>query len=77
MVGWLIVGASLIYLVPLAAHAVHPSALTDTWMETLARGGYAPNLALTGGGVALVLTAGGNALWYKKFEGKKSAGKSV
>lgn len=70
MVGWLIVGASLIYLVPVAANLIRPSSTTATWMETLSRGGYAPNLAIYGGGIAFVLTVAGNILWYRKFEEK-------
>ena len=70
MVGWLIVGASLIYLMPVAAHTFRPSALTNTWMQTLARSGYSPMMAVIGGGTAFVLTVAGNALWYQKFEGK-------
>ncbi len=69
-VGWLIVGASLIYLMPVAAHTLRPSELTDTWIETLGRSGYNPMLAIVGGGAALVLTVVANALWYQKFEGK-------
>jgi hypothetical protein len=69
-VGWLIVGASLIYLMPVAANTFRHSELTTTWMETLARSGYNPMLAIVGGSVAFVLTVAGNALWYQKFEGK-------
>lgn len=69
-VGWLIVGASLIYLMPVAANTLRPSELTHTWMETLSRGGYNPMLAVIGGGAAFVLTVAGNALWYQKFERK-------
>ncbi|MEL6471036.1 MAG: hypothetical protein AAFQ74_15005 [Cyanobacteria bacterium J06623_4] len=69
-VGWLIVGASLIYLVPAAANVFQPSETTGVWMETLGRSGYNPQLAIVGGGVAFVLTVAGNALWYQKFEGK-------
>ncbi len=71
-VGWLIVGASLIYLMPTAAHTLRPSELTDTWMETLGRSGYSPMLAVVGGGGALVLTVIGNALWHQKFEALNS-----
>jgi hypothetical protein len=69
-VGWLIVGASLIYLMPVAANTFRHSELTSTWMETLGRSGYNPMLAIVGGGAAFVLTVAGNALWYQKFEGK-------
>ena len=68
MVGWLIVGASLIYLVPVAANIVRHSELTETWMETLARGGYRPMMAVVGGGIAFVLTVLGNVIWYQRFE---------
>jgi hypothetical protein len=69
-VGWLIVGASLIYLMPAAANTLRPSELTGTWMETLARSGYNPMLAVVGGGAALMLTVVGSALWYQMFENK-------
>ncbi len=68
--GWLIVGASLIYLVPAAIDVLRPSPTSGVWMETLGRSGYNPQMAITGGGLALVLTAAGNALWYQKFEGE-------
>ncbi len=71
MVGWLIVGASLIYLTPTAANLIRPSELTGTWLQTLARSGYSPMLAVIGGGTALLLTVAGNLLWYQKFEGKR------
>lgn len=70
MAGWLIVGASLIYLVPAAADTFRPSDLTATWIETLGRSGYNPKMAVIGGGVALVLTVAGNALWYQKLQDK-------
>lgn len=73
MVGWLIVGASLIYLVPAAANAFTPSELTATWMETLGRSGYNPKMAVAGGGVAFVLTVAGNALWYQTLQDKYQA----
>lgn len=68
MAGWLIVGASLIYLVPVAINTVRPSELTHTWMETLGRSGYNPMLAIVGGGISFVLTVAGNAIWYSKFD---------
>lgn len=68
MAGWLIVGASLIYLMPVAANLVSHSATTETWMETLARGGYKPELAEIGGSIAFILTVAGNLLWYGKQE---------
>lgn len=68
MAGWLIVGASLIYLMPVAANLVAHSATTETWMETLASGGYKPAMAEIGGTVAFILTVAGNAVWYRKQE---------
>ncbi|MGB3788581.1 MAG: hypothetical protein WA949_11270 [Phormidesmis sp.] len=70
-VGWLIVGASLIYLVPAAINALRPSTTSGVWMETLGRSGYNPQMAIAGGGLALVLTVAGNALWSQKFEGRR------
>ncbi|MEL6814610.1 MAG: hypothetical protein AAFP03_07325 [Cyanobacteria bacterium J06598_3] len=66
MAGWLIVGASLIYLMPVAANLIAHSATTETWMETLGRGGYKPAMAEIGGSIAFVLTVTGNLLWYRK-----------
>ena len=65
MVCWLIVGASLIYLVPAAMDAFRPSETTGVWMETLSRGGYSPQLAIKGGGIAFILAVIGNILWYQ------------
>ena len=62
---WLIVGASLIYLVPFAMNTFRPSETTGVWMETLSRGGYRPQLAIVGGGGAFLLAVVGNVLWYK------------
>ena len=69
-VGWLIVGASLIYLVPFALNLFRPTELTATWIATLSRSNYNPMLAIGGGGTALVMTVLGNWIWYQKFEGK-------
>jgi hypothetical protein len=70
MVGWLIVGASLMYLFPLAADTLVSSDRTHLWMQTLGRSGYNPMLAWVGGGVALGLTVLGNIVWYQRFDGK-------
>lgn len=70
-VGWLIVGASLIYLTPAATNALRPSELTAIWMDTLGKSGYNPMLAIIGGGAALVLTVTANALWHQKFGSQK------
>lgn len=70
MVGWLIVGAALMYLFPLMANGLVHSELTGLWMQNLTLHGYRPQLGLLGGGTALALTVAGNAIWYRKFEGK-------
>jgi len=69
-VGWLIVGASLIYLVPFALNRFRPTELTNTWIATLSRSGYDPMLAIGGGGIALIVTVLGSWIWHQKFEGK-------
>ena len=70
MVGWLIVGAALMYLFPVLADQFVGSDRTHLWMENLSRGGYDPMLAWVGGGTALTLTVLGNIIWYQRFEGK-------
>jgi hypothetical protein len=70
MVGWLLVGAALMYLSPAVLNLVLASDQTHLWMENLSRGGYNPTLALVGGSVILVVTVAGNLIWYQKFEGK-------
>lgn len=70
MGGWLIIGASLMYLFPVAADLIVSSDLTHLWMENLSRGGYNPMLAVIGGGITFVLTVAGNVIWYRQFEGK-------
>lgn len=70
MLGWLIVGAALIYLFPLVADALVSSELTHQWMKTLSRGGYNPMLAWVGGGITLAVTVLANIIWYQRFEGK-------
>lgn len=70
MVGWLIVGAALMYLSPFMADLVVSSDLTHLWMTNLSRGGYNPMLAWVGGGLALVATTVGNIVWYQRFDGK-------
>jgi hypothetical protein len=71
MVGWLLVGAALMYLFPAIADALVGSDLTHLWMATLARSGYNPTLGWLGGGVVLAATVAGNWLWYQTFEGKR------
>ncbi|HIK17365.1 MAG TPA: hypothetical protein IGS53_19020 [Leptolyngbyaceae cyanobacterium M33_DOE_097] len=70
MVGWLIVGASLIYLFPVIADRLVSSEMTHAWMTTLSRGSYNPMLGWVGGGVALAVTALGNLIWYQRFDGR-------
>jgi hypothetical protein len=71
MVGWLIVGAALMYLFPAIADGLVASDLTHRWMANLAPSGYNPTLGWAGGGLALVLTVAGNWLWYQMVEGKR------
>jgi hypothetical protein len=70
MVGWLIVGASLMYLFPLVANLLVHSDRTQLWMTTLSRSGYDPMIAWAGGGFTLVATIAANIIWYQKFDGK-------
>jgi hypothetical protein len=70
MVGWLIVGAALMYLSPFIVDRVVSSDLTHLWMKNLSRGGYNPNLAWFGGGAALLVTVLGNIIWYQRFDSK-------
>lgn len=70
MVGWLIVGASLMYLFPVMADVLVSSDRTHLWMETLGRSGYNPMLAWVGGGITLAITVLANFIWHQKFEGK-------
>jgi hypothetical protein len=70
MVGWLIVGAALMYLFPLLADQLVSSKTTHLWMENLSRNGYNPMLGWVGGGVSLVVTSLGSLIWHQRFEGK-------
>lgn len=70
MVGWLIVGASLMYLFPLVTDWIVASELTHRWMASLGRSGYNPMLAWVGGGITLAITIAANVVWYQRFEGK-------
>ena len=70
MVGWLIVGAALMYLSPLIADKLVSSDLTHLWMENLSRSGYNPMLGFVGGGITLVVTVLANIIWYQRFQGK-------
>ncbi|MEO0456348.1 MAG: hypothetical protein AAF152_07150 [Cyanobacteria bacterium P01_A01_bin.114] len=70
MVGWLSVGAALIYLSPVWANLIVHSELTQLWLTNLSRGGYNPLFAAAGGGAAFVITAIGHLIWYRRFEEK-------
>ena len=70
MVGWLIVGAALMYLFPTLADQIVGSDLTHLWMTNLTRSGYQPSLAWTGGGIALAITTVMNLVWYQRFDGR-------
>jgi len=70
MVGWLIVGAALMYLFPLIADLLVSSDRTHLWMQTLSRSGYNPMLAWVGGGITLAIIVLANIIWYQRFEGK-------
>ncbi|MBW4469938.1 MAG: hypothetical protein KME45_05980 [Stenomitos rutilans HA7619-LM2] len=71
MVGWLIVGAALMYLFPFFADRLVGSEVTHLWMKNLGKSGYDPTSAWIGGGVALVITTLGNIIWYQRFEEKR------
>jgi len=70
MAGWLMVGASLMYLFPAIADRLLGSELTHSWIVNLSRGGYQPLLGLGAGGVALGFTTLLNVVWYQRFEGR-------
>lgn len=70
MVGWLIVGAWLMYLFPWAADLLVSSDTTHQWMMTLSRSGYNPGLASLVGGITLAVTVLANIIWHQRFEGK-------
>lgn len=70
MVGWMVLGAALIYGFPAIANLLFPSDLTHTWLETLSRSNYRPGLALGVGGILLALEIAANWVWYRQFDGK-------
>lgn len=70
MVGWLMVGAALMYLFPVMADGLVGSELTHRWLETLARSGYNPMLGWVGGGIVLGITVLGHVIWYQRFDAK-------
>lgn len=70
MVGWLIVGAAMMYLFPAIADGLVGNDLTHLWMTNLSRSGYTPALGWIGGGTALLLTGVGNWVWYRYFDAK-------
>ncbi|WP_242043683.1 hypothetical protein [Leptolyngbya sp. FACHB-671] len=70
MVGWLIIGAALMYLFPFIADGLVSSDLTHLWMKNLSRSGYNPSLALIVGTITLAVNVVGNIIWNQRFEGK-------
>jgi len=70
MVGWLIVGAALMYLFPWLADRLVASERTHQWMITLGRSGYNPMLASVGGGLTLAITVTAHIIWHQRFEGR-------
>lgn len=70
MVGWMVLGAALIYLFPAIAHLTLHSNRTQVWMETLSRSNYRPDLAIGAGIILLVLEIAANWVWYRQFDGK-------
>lgn len=70
MVGWLIVGAALMYLFPVMADRLVASDLTHLWMQNLSHSGYNPMLAWVGGGIALTVIVLATIIWHQRFEGK-------
>lgn len=70
MVGWLIVGAALMYLFPVMADGLVSSDRTHLWMQTLSRSGYDPTLAWVGGGITLAINILANIIWYQRFDQK-------
>jgi len=70
MAGWLMVGASLMYLFPAIADRLMGSELTHSWIVNLSRGGYQPLLGIVAGGGALGFTTLLNVVWYQRFEGR-------
>jgi hypothetical protein len=70
MVGWLILGAALIYLFPIVFDILIRSERTALWLKTLSRSGYNPMLGLKVGGIVLMIEVAANWIWYGRFEGK-------
>jgi hypothetical protein len=70
MVGWLIIGAALMYLFPFIADRLVSSDLTHLWMKNLSRSGYNSSLALIVGTITLAINVAGNIIWNQQFEGK-------
>jgi hypothetical protein len=68
MVGWLIVGAALMYLSPFLVDQFVSSDQTHLWMKNLGRGGYNPTLAWIVGGITLSVNVFGYFFWNPRFE---------
>lgn len=71
MVGWLIVGAALMYLSPFLVNQFVASDVTQLWMKNLSRGGYNPALAAIVGGIVLLINVVAYLIWHQRFEKQK------
>jgi hypothetical protein len=70
MVGWLILGAALIYLFPVIFDSLIHSDRTALWLTTLSKSGYDPTLGIEVSGIVLAIEITANLIWYRQFEGK-------
>ena len=75
LVGWLGMGATIIYLSPWMINLATHSELSATWLETLGRSGYSPTWGIQTGSLDLTLTILLNVVWYTQLE-SRFAGKT-
>ena len=75
LVGWLGMGATIIYLSPWMINLATHSETTATWLETLGRSGYSVSWGIQTGSLDLALTILLNVVWYTQLE-EKFAGKT-
>ncbi len=68
MVGWLLVGAVLMYLFPFLANVLVHSDRTTLWLTNLSRSGYYPGLGMAALVVLLAIEILANWIWYSRFE---------
>lgn len=75
MVGWLIIGGSLIYAGPLFFDMLAHSETSSLWLNNLRNSeeGYAPIAALRVGGILFVLEILAYWLWYARFDKRETA----